>query len=309
MGALSSAPQPFIGIVTVLYDSDAVLPDFFASLALQTDVRWRLYVIDNSATDSGTSMSRALAARHGVDAVCVFNGANVGVARGNNQGVALALADGCSHVLLSNNDTAFGPGTIAALLAALVAAGCAAATPQIMFHDRPSVLWYGGGHIARWTMRNPHHGEGEIDRGQFDEQGFTGYAPTCFMLIDRSVFEVVGLMDERYFVYYDDTDFVMRLHAGGLRLLYVPSSVVLHKVSSSTGGSLSPFTVYYTNRNRIYLVLKNLRGLQRIVALSYLLMTRTPRLMAMPAASRDAGWRGVRDGFRLFAQARREARR
>lgn len=298
-----SAAAPFVGVVTVLYDSDTVLPDFFASLAAQAGVRCRLYVIDNSATDSGTAMSRELAQRHGVDATCVFNGANVGVARGNNQGIALALADGCTHVLLSNNDTAFGPGTVATLLAALAGSGCAAATPKIMVHDQPQVLWYAGGHINAWLMRDPHRGEGEVDRGQFDERGPTGYAPTCFMLLERGVFDAVGTMDERYFVYYDDVDFVWRMRARGLRLLYVPQAVVLHKVSTSTGGSLSPFSVYYTNRNRIYFVQKNLRGAQRLVALSYVLATRLPRLLAMPRRLGREGWRGVRDGFRLAREA------
>lgn len=301
---MTAGADAFVGIVTVLFNSDDVLPDFFASLAAQSGVRCRIYVIDNSARDSGTTISRELAARHGIDAVCLFNAANVGVAKGNNQGIALALADGCTHVLLSNNDTAFGPGTLATLLAALAEGGAAAATPKIMFHGRPDVIWYGGGHINGWTMRNPHHGEGEVDRGQFDARGVTGYAPTCFMLFERAAFDAVGTMDERYFVYYDDVDFVWRMHAKRLALLYVPQAVVLHKVSTSTGGSLTPFTVYYTNRNRIYFVLKNLRGLQRAVALGYLMMTRAPRLLTMPRQSGRAGWRGVRDGFRLAAERR-----
>ena len=301
---MTDGATPFLGIVTVLYSSDDVLPDFFTSLAAQAGVRYRLYVIDNSATDSGTAISRTLAARHDVDAVCVFNDANVGVARGNNQGIALALADACTHVLLANNDTAFGPGTLATLLAALGSGGAAAATPKIMFHGRPDVIWYGGGHINGWTMRVPHHGEGEVDRGQFDRRGLTGYAPTCFMLVEHAAFETVGTMDERYFVYYDDVDFVWRLAAKGLHLMYVPEAVVLHKVSTSTGGAMTPFSVYYTNRNRLYFALKNLRGLQRVAALAFVLATRAPRLLTYPPRLRREGWRGVRDGFRLDAERR-----
>ena len=309
MGTGDVSVPAFVGIVTVLYNSDDVLPDFFASLAAQAGPRWRLYVIDNSATDSGTQLARELAQRHGVDARCVFNDANVGVAKGNNQGIALARADGCTHVLLANNDTAFGPGTVATLLDALVAAGCAATTPKILVHDQPELLWFGGGHLNAWLMRNPHHGEGETDRGQFDTGGRTGYAPTCFMLVDARVFDTVGTMDERYFVYYDDVDFVWRLNAKGLALHYVPQAVVLHKVSASTGGSLSAFSVYYANRNRVYFALKNLRGVQRVVALSYLLATRVPRLFAMPSALRREGWRGVRDGFGLAREAQAPSER
>src|SRR5579864_1291935 len=113
---MSAPTMARVGIVTVLYNSDEVLPEFFASLSLQKDVSFRLYVIDNGTTDSGNRLSETLAREHGIDAVCVFNNANVGVAKGNNQGIALALADGCPYVLLANNDTAFSADTLRLLL-------------------------------------------------------------------------------------------------------------------------------------------------------------------------------------------------
>lgn len=288
-----------VGIVTVLYHSDDVLPDFFTSLAAQEGVRFKLFVIDNGATDSGTKISEQLAAQHGIDCVCVFNNANVGVARGNNQGIELALAAGCSHVLLANNDTAFSKDTIATLLTTMVDGGDRAATPKIMYYDQPQLIWYSGGNIDAWTMRTPHYGIKTVDVGQYDDVKHVGYAPTCFMLLDRRVFESVGLMDEKYFVYSDDTDFVWRARAQGIAIRYVPKSLVLHKVSTSTGGDNSPFSVYYANRNRIYFIRKNLRGVQRLVAMTYVLLTRAPRLCLLPWGIAKRGWRGVLDGFRM----------
>lgn len=287
-----------IGIVTVLYNSDDVLPDFFASLAAQEGVRYRLYVIDNSATDSGLQISRELAARHGIEAVFVFNNANVGVARGNNQGIDLALAGGCTHVLLANNDTAFEPATVRKLLEAL-GPDELVSTPKIMYHDEPKLLWYGGGSIDALTMRTPHFGMKQRDVGQFDQLTHVGYAPTCFMMIGAAVFSRVGRMDEQFFVYYDDTDFVWRMARAGIRIRYVPASVVLHKVSTSTGGERSPFTLYYTNRNRVYFIRKNLQGWRKFVALAYMLATRVPRLGLLPRALGKRGWRGVYDGFNM----------
>jgi GT2 family glycosyltransferase len=296
---VSTDASPFIGIVTVLYNTDQVLPDFFQSLADQRDIRFRIYVIDNGTTDSGTRASEVLARRHGIDAVCVFNNANVGVAKGNNQGIELALADGCTHVLLANNDTQFGPATVSTLLATMKQHADLAATPKIMYHGEPHLIWYAGGHINAWTMRTPHYGDRKRDTGQFDRQTYVGYAPTCFMLLDCRVFDAVGFMDEAYFVYSDDTDFVWRMKERAIRIRFVPAAVVLHKVSSSTGGSSSPFTVYYTNRNRIYFVRKNLSGLQRIVAAAYILCTRIPRLSLLPWSIWKSGWRGVLEGFRM----------
>jgi GT2 family glycosyltransferase len=287
-----------VGIVTVLYNSEDVVDDFIASLARQSDLAFRLYVIDNSPAPTALDRCRQLAAEHGIDAEFLFNGANLGVAKANNQGIELALRDGCTSVLLSNNDTEFAAGTLAALVGCL-RAGASVATPKILYHGPGKRIWYAGGRLDTWTMRTPHLGIDSVDRGQHDAPGATGYAPTCFLLVDAAVFARVGLMDERYFVYYDDTDFMWRLARAGIAVRYVPSATVLHKVSSSTGGEQSPFSVYFSNRNRIYFIRKNLHGLRRWVALAYTLSTRLPQAtrMSRPLAARL--WAGVRDGFRL----------
>lgn len=289
-----------LGIVTVLYNCDDVLPGFFKSLAGQIKPHnFRLYVIDNGSQDSGSRMSERLAKEYDIDVRVQFNNENVGVAKGNNQGIELALRDGCEQILLANNDTEFESNTLQLLLAALSSGDNFAATPKIMFFDEPSRLWYGGGHINPWTMRTPHHGMGEIDKGQYDKNLNTDYAPTCFMMFDRSVFELVGKMDEKFFVYYDDTDFVWRMKRSGIAIRFVSEAVVLHKVSSSTGGDKSPFSVYYTNRNRIYFIRKNLRGFQRLFAMTYFILTRLFQFSRMPYKLAGRGWQGVLDGYKI----------
>jgi GT2 family glycosyltransferase len=287
-----------VGIVTVLYNSDAVLPDFFASLARQQDVALKLYVIDNSPTPSGLEICRALAAELDIEAELVFNNHNCGVAKGNNQGIELALRDGCRWVLLSNNDVDFAAGTIGMLLEP-ARAGETAVTPKILYHGPGQLVWYAGGKIDPWRMLTSHTGMRCVDNGQFETAAFTNYAPTCFMLLDSSVFARVGLMDERYFVYYDDSDFVWRMNHAGLRIRYVPQAVVHHKVSTSTGGDRSPFTLYYTSRNRIFFIRKNLRGLQRAVALAYVLTTRAINAARLPQPLAGRIWAGMMDGIRL----------
>lgn len=288
-----------IGVVTVLFNADAVLPGFFRSLAQQRGVRYRLFVIDNSETDSGSRLCRELVKQYSIDAEIIFNNANVGVARGNNQGIEKALRYGCTQVLLANNDTEFGPDTFHLLQRALIKNYDLVVTPKIMYHDEPTRLWYGGGHINAWLMRTPHYGMGQVDRGQFDSSTHVSYAPTCFMLLSSRVFKVVGQMDEQYFVYYDDTDFVWRMTASNIFIRYEPAAVVLHKVSSSTGGDRSPFSVYYTNRNRVYFIRKNLRGIQKVFALGYFLLTRIIQFVKMPHQLARRGLDGVIDGIKM----------
>lgn len=294
---------PLIGIVTVLYNSDDVLPGFFKSLASQINVNYKLYVYDNSPTDFGFKLAQELSEKHSIDTVCVFNNSNYGVARGNNQGILQAIADGCEYVLLANNDTEFAENAIFELYSETIKNGDLVATSKIMYYEKPSMIWYAGGHINSWLMRTPHYGLKENDVGQFDGQLYVGYAPTCFMLINSEVFSEVGLMDEDYFVYSDDTDFVWRLNSKSIKIRFVSSSVVLHKVSSSTGGERSLFTIYYTNRNRIFFIRKNFNGLRYLFAISYIFFTRIIQLSKLPWDGFKTGWKGVRDGFRMEIKA------
>jgi GT2 family glycosyltransferase len=106
-------------------------------------------------------------------------------------------------------------------------------------------------------------------------------------------------MDETYFVYYDDADFLWRMKVAGKILHVAPRFLIRHKVSSSTGGDLTPFSVYYSNRNRIYFLRKHLKGLQKFVALTYLLCTRMARYTVLPQPAAARLKQGVFDGFRL----------
>lgn len=295
---LPASNDDTIGIVTVLYNSDDVIEDFFISLSRQTGVSFKLYVVDNSPSPQTLERCRVLAAQYGIQAELVFNNANLGVAKGNNQGIELALRDGCRWVLLANNDTEFSPTTMSILLRA-AKAGEIAVTPKILYYDPANLIWYAGGRIDAWRMRVPHLGMGQVDNGQYDSACYTPYAPTCFMLLDSSIFEQVGLMDESYFVYYDDADFVWRMRRHGMRIRYVPAALVQHKVSTSTGGERSPFSLYYTNRNRLYFIRKNLDGVQRAYAVSYFLLTRIVNSVRMPRTLAKRLWAGVRDGLRL----------
>jgi len=295
------AAPAFIGIVTVLYNSDEVLEGFFKSLEMQvtTAARQRLYVIDNSPSPTGTRLAERLARDHGVDSVCIFNDHNGGVAAGNNQGIVLALQDGCSHVLLANNDTEFPPQTIGGLLGSLEHNTATAITPKIFVYGPGNILWYAGASMTGWTMRTPHFGLGKPDCGQFDTLTETEYAPTCFMLVKVEIFKTVGMMDEAYFCYYDDTDFVFRLRKAGGRLIYDPSFTVEHKVSSSTGGEESPFSLFYMTRNRLYFARKNLRGLERFIALLYVVATRLVRVAAMSRPKGERVLAGIKAGMRV----------
>ena len=292
--------KPLVGVVTVLYQSDDVLHDFFESLKVQTNVEIKLYVIDNSPKDSGSVMARGLAREAGIPAEVTFSNANLGVARGNNQGIEMALADGCEYVLLANNDVEFrDPNAVSNLLQPIKVGTSSLATfPKILYHGT-NRIWCAGGTISRVKAITSHRGDGDEDVGQFDDPGSSEYAPTCFMVFHGSVFERVGMMDEYYFVYYDDTDFVWRMNHAGIHLGYVPSSVVAHKVSFSTGGDESPFSLFYCTRNRLYFSRKNLGFPYSLIARSYSVAAMLAKCVRFTPAGRRSVLRGIAEGMRL----------
>ncbi|MBU6257347.1 MAG: glycosyltransferase family 2 protein [Burkholderiales bacterium] len=246
---------PLVGVVTVTYNSERLLPDFFDSCWSQTLVSHHVYAIDNASSDDSLG---ALHRESDPRLTVIANARNLGVAAGNNQGILRALADGCEWVLLLNNDTLFPPTLFQQLVDACTERDWKAVVPKMLFDTPRGVIWYGGGHFNSWRGHTGHHlGMGEPDRGQYDAPGPMDYAPTCCMLVHRSVFHAIGLMDETYFVYYDDTDFCWRMRQQHQSLGYWPAAQLVHKVGGSTGGVTSPFTVRITARNRLYYLRKH----------------------------------------------------
>jgi GT2 family glycosyltransferase len=246
--------QPLIGIVTVTYNSADFLAGFIDSCARQEESRYRVYCIDNDSRDNTAAV---LASVNDARWIVTLNESNVGVAEGNNQGVLQALNDGCEWVLLLNNDTIFEPDFLGQLVDACGTNEWRVVVPKIHFDEPAGHIWYGGGGFnPRRAHTGYHVGKGQLDQGQCDAEATVDYSPTCAMLIHRSVFYDVGLMDESYFVYFDDTDFCWRLRQAGVDIGYTAKTSLVHKVGGSTGGGTSPFGAYMTARNRLYFVRK-----------------------------------------------------
>lgn len=248
--------QPYIGIVTVTYNSGDVVDEFIQSIRAQSWTNFRLYVVDNASRDD--SLERLRTGFAGDSRYReIANANNCGIARGNNQGTSAALADGCDYVLLLNNDTVFAPDLLAGMVAEMERLGARALVPKMLYHEPSNVIWCAGGTFNPWRGYSViHYGENEVDRGDYDQPRRIEYAPTCCMLIKKDVFSEIGLMDENYFVYMDDVDFCFRALKAGIELWYSPQTTLYHKVGSLTGG-MSDFSVLNATRGKVYFIRKH----------------------------------------------------
>lgn len=256
-----------IGFVTVLFNSDSVIEGFFESLSLQSNQNFIVYMIDNSYSVESETFINSLIEKYNLKHQIqhIINETNVGVARGNNQGIELALKDNCGYVLIGNNDIEFYQKDLFDVIVEKCRINKIVA-PKVLYHNT-NQIWFAGAHIDKYRGLAIH--ENEFQESQEESERFTEYAPTCFVLFHREVFEKVGMMDEKYFVYWDDTDFILRATKLGYKILYLPSHIIEHKVSISTGGRLSLFSTFYFLRNRLYFIRKHFKGFQRYSSLTY----------------------------------------
>lgn len=287
-----------IGLVTVLFRSDEVLPDFFKSISRQTHKDYILYLVDNSESATTDAIISQCLKEYPVTAYRhIKTGGNIGVAAGNNTGIKLSIADNCSHVLILNNDIEIEQDFMFSKLLSLADAGESMIVPKIYYYDEKKI-WMAGGYMDRWRALGVHYGYNKKDEPKYNVAKHVTYSPTCFMLIKREVFDTTGIMDEKYFAYYDDTDFVLRATRLGYKIWYEPSLELLHKVSSSVGTN-SPFYVYYSNRNKIYFIRKNFKGLHRYFALLYTLVSRIAFWLGFDKARKQKLAQGLKDGFKM----------
>jgi len=289
-----------VGLVTVLFNSDDVLEGFFKSLSIQTFIDYHLYIVDNTPSVKTDELIEKLSKIYSFSAFThIKNESNVGVAKGNNQGIKLSLNDNTTYTLLLNNDIEFhDPELFSKLWEHAIANKESLIIPKILFFDTHKI-WMAGGEFVLYKGITRHVGEGEEDNGLYSSEKYFKYAPTCFMLIENTVFGNIGLMDEKYFVYFDDTDFLYRAHLNGYKVKYLPQLCVLHKVSSSTGGNESAFSIYYSNRNRLYFIRKNFKAIRKLVAISVTLVTRIVKYINYGPYERKKLYSAVTDGLNM----------
>lgn len=212
-------------------------------------------IVDNASKDNLKSLKAEI----------IRNDKNLGFAEGNNIGIKYALSKGADHILLLNNDTLVDRDFLKELVFAIEKnSKFGIAVPKIYFakghefhknrykkEDLGRVIWYAGGEIDWKNAIASHIGVDEVDRGQFDKETNTEFATGCCMLIRKEVFGKVGLLDKKYFLYYEDSDFSQRVLKDGYEIKFVPQAVLWHKNAGSSGGSGSELQDYYITRNRM----------------------------------------------------------
>lgn len=225
-----------------------------------------IIAVDNASADgSAESIKQYISGIKYGGIRIIENKENLGFSGGHNTAIKYALESGADYILILNNDTYADYDFVKELLeVADKDNAIGILSPKIYFapgfeyhKDRYSkneagkVFWYGGGEMDWANVIGHHRGVDEVDKGQFDQTEETELITGCCAMIRKEVFEKVGLLDDKYFLYYEDSDLNMRAKKAGFKTMYVPGAIVWHKNAGSVGGAGSKLQDYYITRNRL----------------------------------------------------------
>ena len=284
-----------VWIVTLGYNHIDDTLECLQSLAASEGGPYTLLFVDNASSDGSPEKVRTAFP----NAHVLENGANLGFARGFNEGLKYAAAHGARYVFMINNDTIVDPACVKNLLADAEANPSAGMwVPKILYYADRDVIWSAGSRFRAFPPAVVMRGTRHPDDGSFDEPRTLRYATSCALLFSRRFLEQVGMLDGDYFIMCDDYDLCIRTVEAGLPIRFVPEAKMWHKVSKSTGvGTPNPFFWKQYGRSTAILFRKhaNHPWLTGPVAFLYILA----RMVV----------EGHRYGFRPFLEGWREGRK
>lgn len=174
---------------------------------------------------------------------------NLGYTGGNNLGIKKALADGADYIFILNPDTEIKIETINNLVSVAEKENGEINGPKILFGDKKT-LWYAGGILDLANVLGRHRGVDAQDKGQYDKIEETDFVTGGAMFVKSDIFKKIGLFDEKYFMYLEDSDLCFRAKKKGFKILYNPKAIVYHENAKSAGLG-SNLQDYFITRNRM----------------------------------------------------------
>lgn len=257
--------EPLVYIILLNYNGYEDTIECVTSLESIDYINYRIIIVDNNSTDESERILREKLPQY----IIIQAGSNLGFAGGNNVGIKYALENNADYILLLNNDTVVKENFLNILVEKSISdREIGIAIGKIYYFSDKSKLWFAGGEINKFKGNSYHFGYNEIDTGKYNIDRYISYATGCCMLISAKVIDEVGYLDEKYFLYYEDSDFSSNVINYGYQILYCPESIIYHKVSSSTG-HMSNLSQYYLIRNRHIFIKRHIDGYKKIFAYTY----------------------------------------
>jgi GT2 family glycosyltransferase len=271
---------------------------------------YEVIVVDNGSKGND---AQVLDEKFGDYIHLIRNDKNYGYTGGNNIGIKYALDKSApDYFLILNNDTIVAPDFLGQLIKAAESdASIGMVGSKVYYYDFPNRIQGAGGKVNMRTGRASLIGVKEIDAGQYDTKQEVDYLFGCCLLVKKDVIHKVGLFDESYFCYWDETDYCFRVKKAGYKVVYVPEAKIWHKAplklkvwnKTSVGDKASGLPYYYMARNNFKFMRKHATKAQYRSFLLYFFgyhfwfMTGVCLLYHRDVRRLFGFYRGVRDGL------------
>lgn len=255
--------NPLISFIIVNYNGKKWLKRCLESIDKQTYPREKreIIIVDNASTDDSVKYIR----QHFPTVKLITSPENLGFSGGNNLGVAQSQG---KYVVLLNNDAVLDTGWLKAVLKQVEADQQVKAVngKTLLERDHQVLGIQNAGSIVFRTGFGRDRGAVVEGYEQTYEAVTTPFydhpqAVTAFcgvsVLIEKEAYQFVGGFDERFFMYYEDTDMSLQFRRLGWKILYEPSAITYHQHAASSGEN-SAFFLYHVEKNRLALVWKHL---------------------------------------------------
>lgn len=251
--------MPLVYILLLNYGKVPLTLECLDSLAKLDYPNYRVIVIDNASPDDSLVQLNDRLARHPDTFELIASPTNLGFSGGNNLAIQKILEntpkDVPVFVWLLNNDTTVAPDSLTALVEEAMHTG--GVTGSLILNPDGSYQ-QSGTRFNWWTGGVKGYPESRVKDGM-PVESLIGAS----MLVPLKAIRQVGLMDESFFLYFEDGEWSVRLARGGYSLTVCTKSKIYHRESATTGKA-SPFTQYYYHRNRLRFMFRYASWLQKL---------------------------------------------
>ena len=290
--------QPLIIPVILNTDRRADTLACLDSLTRTQYPNMHIIVLDNNSTDGS-----AEAIRGRFPSVQIMNlKENLGYAGNNNVGIEEAIRRGADWVFVLNEDVILDKDCLQRLVEIGDSDPTTGIVGPLVYHfDEPTVIQSAGGMLGKY-WESIHLGKNELDQGQYKEPHAVEWISGCAILVRRAAIEQAGMLDGDYFIYWEETEWCIRIGRAGWRIVHVPQAKLWHKGVQKNYSPKPSFT-YYAARNHLFTLAKhNAPLVVKIHAWYQIIRTLTSWSVRTrwryKREHRDAMWRGVVDFLR-----------
>jgi len=247
-----------VSIITVNFNQAAVTFALLDSIRKQDYRDIEVFVVDNASKENPQAEFES---RY-PEVHFIRSEVNLGFAGGNNLAIKQANGD---YLFFINNDAELTDHCLEILVDMFRQhPKLGLVSPLICYYPQEKwtedlIQYAGMTAVHPVTARNKTIGKKTWERGQYTEPRPTAYAHGAAMMCSRAVIEKAGMMDEDFFLYYEELDWGERVRKNGFEIWVEPRARVYHK-ESLTVGKLGALKTYYLNRNRVWFMRRNYGG-------------------------------------------------